>query len=857
MNENNFGELLEFGGLMEGDTELIPLITPEDEEQMNKEETPDELAILPIRNNVLFPGVVIPITVGRDKSIRLINDAYKAKKVIGVVAQKKQDVEAPGFDDLNKIGTVAQVMRVLRMPDGSTTVIIQGKKRFEMNELISEEPYIRATVKQFMDVPHGLGDDKLEALISSLKDLSMNIIRLNPNIPSEAGFAIKNIESPTFLINFISSNMNATVEEKQMLLEKSDLNSRGELLLSLLSKDLQMLEMKNEIQSKVRVDIDRQQREYFLHQQMKTIQEELGESPVEQESRELKDRAKHKKWSKEVEKHFNKELEKMGRMNPSGAEYSVQLNYLETLVDLPWNVYTKDKFDLKKAQQILDRDHFGLEKVKERIIEYLAVLKLKGDMKSPILCLYGPPGVGKTSLGKSIAEALGRKYVRMSLGGLRDEAEIRGHRKTYVGAMPGRIIQNITKAESSNPVFVLDEIDKTGESYHGDPSSALLEVLDPEQNTSFYDNYLEVDYDLSKVMFIATANNLSTIQPALRDRMEIIEVTGYTIEEKLGIAKQHLIPKLLKEHGYDAKNFKISDAVIEKIIEEYTNESGVRGLEKRIGKLVRNRAKEIALNEKFKAEITEEQASKILGPSHQRDKYENNDHLGVVTGLAWTPVGGDILFIESILTAGKGKLSLTGNLGDVMKESAVIALEFLKSHARELKIDPKAFDQQNVHIHVPEGATPKDGPSAGITMLTALASQFTKRKVKKALAMTGEITLRGKVLPVGGIKEKILAARRAGIQEIILCDKNQKDIEDINPDYIKGLRFHYVNNMMDVLQIALLNDGNVKAKSTVKTSALKKAPKKVVAAVKTKKKALATVKKQKTKKVSGPKKRKK
>jgi ATP-dependent Lon protease len=599
--------------------------------------------------------------------------------------------------------------------------------------------------------------------------------------------------------------MNATVEEKQQLLERADLMSRGELLLSFLSKDLQMLEMKNEIQSKVRVDIDKQQREYFLHQQIKTIQDELGENPVEMEVRELRDKAAHKKWTAEVAKHFNKELDKLSRMNPAGAEFSVQLNYLETLVELPWNEFTTDKFDLKKAQNILDRDHFGLEKVKERIIEYLAVLQLKGDMKSPILCLYGPPGVGKTSLGKSIAEALGRKYVRMSLGGLRDEAEIRGHRKTYVGAMPGRVIQNITKAASSNPVFVLDEIDKTGESFHGDPSSALLEVLDPEQNTAFYDNYLEVDYDLSKVLFIATANNLSTIQPALRDRMEIIEVNGYTIEEKIGIARQHLIPKLLKDHGITEKQFSITEDLIEKVIEQYTSESGVRGLEKRLAKLVRHRARQVAMKEKFTKELPSVEALKVLGPSHERDKYENNDHLGVVTGLAWTPVGGDILFIETLLTPGKGgKLTMTGNLGDVMKESAVIAMEYLKANAKKLRIPATAFNKFNVHVHVPEGATPKDGPSAGITMLTALASQFTKRKVKKALAMTGEITLRGKVLPVGGIKEKILAARRAGIKEIILCEKNKADIADINPDYIKGLKFHYVEEMMEVLEIALI-----------------------------------------------------
>jgi ATP-dependent Lon protease len=805
MNDTLFGDLTDFGGIMDGDGELIPLITPEDEENMNREETPEDLPILPIRNNVLFPGVVIPITVGRDKSIKLINDAYKSKQVIGVVAQKRQDIEAPGYEDLYHIGTVAQVMRMLKMPDGSTTIIIQGKKRFELLGLLGEEPYIRAQVRPYMDIPITAPIDNQNALIGALKDMALNILRLSPNIPSEAGFAVKNIESPSFLINFIASNMNATVEEKQQLLERADLMSRGELLLSFLSKDLQMLEMKNEIQSKVRVDIDKQQREYFLHQQIKTIQDELGENPVEMEVRELRDKAAHKKWTAEVAKHFNKELDKLSRMNPAGAEFSVQLNYLETLVELPWNEFTTDKFDLKKAQNILDRDHFGLEKVKERIIEYLAVLQLKGDMKSPILCLYGPPGVGKTSLGKSIAEALGRKYVRMSLGGLRDEAEIRGHRKTYVGAMPGRVIQNITKAASSNPVFVLDEIDKTGESFHGDPSSALLEVLDPEQNTAFYDNYLEVDYDLSKVLFIATANNLSTIQPALRDRMEIIEVNGYTIEEKIGIARQHLIPKLLKDHGITEKQFSITEDLIEKVIEQYTSESGVRGLEKRLAKLVRHRARQVAMKEKFTKELPSVEALKVLGPSHERDKYENNDHLGVVTGLAWTPVGGDILFIETLLTPGKGgKLTMTGNLGDVMKESAVIAMEYLKANAKKLRIPATAFNKFNVHVHVPEGATPKDGPSAGITMLTALASQFTKRKVKKALAMTGEITLRGKVLPVGGIKEKILAARRAGIKEIILCEKNKADIADINPEYIKGLKFHYVKEMMEVLEIALI-----------------------------------------------------
>lgn len=785
-------------------SELIPLMTPEDEAEINNELLPNSLPILPLRNTVLFPGVVIPITAGRDKSIKLIKDANNGSKVIGVVAQKDINVEDPSASDLYQIGTVARILKVLKMPDGNTTIIIQGKKRFELDQVISEKPYISATVKEVPEAKPAVDNQEFSAIIDSIKDLSYRIIKESPNIPTEATFAIKNIESNSFLVNFVSSNMNLLVKEKQELLEINDLKERALATLKYMTVEYQKLELKNDIQSKVQSDINQQQREYFLHQQMKTIQEELGGMSYDEEIEEMQARADKKNWSEEVGEHFNKELAKLQRMNPQVAEYSIQRNYLDLFLDLPWNEFSKDKFDLKRAQRILDRDHYGLEDVKKRIIEYLAVLKLRNDMKSPILCFYGPPGVGKTSLGKSIAEALGREYVRMSLGGLRDEAEIRGHRKTYIGAMPGRILQMLKKAQTSNPVFVLDEIDKLSNSYQGDPSSAMLEVLDPEQNSEFYDNFLEVGFDLSKVMFIATANSLSTIQPALRDRMEIIEVTGYTIEEKTEIAKRHLLPKQLKEHGLDAKDLKIAKPQLEKIVEGYTRESGVRGLEKQIAKMVRHTAKNIAMGEKYNIKITNEDIVEVLGaPKLERDKYENNEVAGVVTGLAWTSVGGDILFIESILSKGKGDLNITGNLGKVMKESATIAMEYIKANAEDFGLNPDIFSKYNVHIHVPEGATPKDGPSAGITMLTSLMSLFTQRKVKKSLAMTGEITLRGKVLPVGGIKEKILAAKRARIKEIILCEDNKRDIAEIKKEYLKGLTFHYVKEMSEVLDIAL------------------------------------------------------
>ena len=787
-------------------SELIPLMTPEDEIEISKEELPSTLPILSLRNTVLFPGVVIPITASRDKSIKLIKDANNFNKLIGVVAQKDESVEDPKVNDIYTIGTVAKILKVLQMPDGNTTVIIQGKKRFEIERVISESPYITSNIKDYPEQNPGNTNSKFSATIDSIKDLSLEIIKRNPNIPSEASFAIKNIESKSFLINFVSSNLNLPVKEKQALLEINDLQRRALKTLKHMNVEFKKLKIKNDIQSKVQNDLSQQQREYFLHQQMKTIQEELGGVSHDSEIDEMKKRAKGKKWNKEIKTHFEKELSKLQRMNPQVSEYSVQRNYLDLLLDLPWNEFSKDKFDLIKANKILNRDHFGLEDVKKRIIEYLAVLKLRKDMKSPILCLQGPPGVGKTSLGKSIAEAIGRKYVRVSLGGLRDEAEIRGHRKTYIGAMPGRIIQNIKKANTSNPVFVLDEIDKLTSSNIGDPSSAMLEVLDPEQNNEFYDNYLEKGFDLSKVMFVATSNNLSNIQPALLDRMEIINVSGYTTEDKIQIGKRFLLPKQIKEHGLIPNQIKISNKVMEKLIEGYTRESGVRGLEKNIAKIVRNCAKNIATDVKYDPNISLDDMTTILGPSKLlRDEYESNEIAGVVTGLAWTRVGGDILFIESILTEGKGKLSITGNLGKVMTESAKIALEYIKSYSAKFNINPEVFNRYNIHIHVPEGATPKDGPSAGIAMLTSLVSLFTQKRIKSRMAMTGEITLRGKVLPVGGIKEKILAAKRAKIKEIILCKQNEPDVNEINKKYIKGLKFHYVSEMSEVIRLALTN----------------------------------------------------
>jgi ATP-dependent Lon protease len=796
---------MELSELHETDAEFIPIVSDESDSDIVDFEMPETLPILPLRNTVIFPGVITPISLGRDMSLKLVKDIQRNNGYFGATAQIEADIDEPTIDDLYHIGTVAKVIKVLEMPDGSTSAIIQGKTRFKLDELIEKEPYFRAKVSHLKDIiPDEDANRNFEALVSSLKDLSLRIIKNSSNLPPEASFAVKNIENSTFLINFICSNTDISVKEKQHLLKIDDLRDRGIKLLEHLSREVQLLELKNDIQSKVKLDIDQQQREYMLHQQMKTIQDELGSSPIEQEIRELKEKAEQKKWGKEVAEIFFKELDKLERLNPATGEYSVQYNYLQTLLDIPWNEYTEDVFDMESAEGILNRDHFGLDGVKERILEHLAVLKLKGDLKSPILCLYGPPGVGKTSLGKSVADALGRKYARMSLGGLHDEAEIRGHRKTYIGAMPGRIIQNLKKAGTANPVFILDEIDKISSSMQGDPAAALLEVLDPEQNENFHDNFLEVDFNLSKVIFIATANTLSTISQPLLDRMELIDVNGYVLEEKIEIAKQHLWPKQLENHGIPKSKLTISKTAISFIIENYTRESGVRELNKTLAKLARKYALKIATNTEFKKAISTDNVKENLGiPRFSKEKWQDVHIPGVVTGLAWTAVGGEILYVETSLSKGNGKLTLTGNLGDVMRESAVLALEYIKANCDTLNIDSKLIEEQNVHIHVPEGAIPKDGPSAGITMATALTSALTGKKVKKRIAMTGEITLIGKVLPVGGIKEKILAAKRAGVKEIILSKENLKDVSEIKDLYIEGLEFHYVNNIKDVIDIAI------------------------------------------------------
>ena len=783
--------------------DFLPIIPLEDEEN-NKEELiiSDSLPLLPLRNTVLFPGVIIPITVGREKSIKSVTDVYKTDKLIGVIAQKDSNIEEPSIQDLERIGTIAKIVQLIKMPDGGTTIIIQGKRRFEIEEIVQSDPYYKAKVKILIDETPKK-DKSFDALINNIKELAGQIIGLSPNMPSEASIVLKNIESPSFLVHFVSSNLNAELKDKQQLLEINNFNERAEMLLRLMHIELQYAELKNKVTNKTRAELDKQQREYFLQQQMKAIKDELGGDNVA-EVKEMQKKAEDKKWSQATKDAFNKGVEKLERMHPSTPDYSVVYNHLDLMLDLPWDDYTQDSYDLKKAKRILDHDHYGMQKIKDRILEYIAVLKLKGDLKSPILCFVGPPGIGKTSLGKSIAAAVNRKYVRLSLGGVHDESEIRGHRKTYIGAMPGRILQSIRKAKSGNPVIILDEIDKVGSDHRGDPSSALLEVLDPEQNNTFYDNYLELEYDLSKVLFIATANTLSSIPIALRDRLEIIDLSGYAIEEKVEIAKKHLLPKQKEMHGLKPTSFKMSDVVIEKLITDHTRESGVRELDRQLASVMRHQAKELVLKGKLKATITNNDLEKILGKTkYNNDLYKMANIPGVAVGLAWTYVGGDILFIEAQLNDGKGEMTLTGNLGNVMKESASTAYSWIKANAKKLGLTSLFYEKKNVHVHIPEGATPKDGPSAGITMMTALASAFTGRKVKPYLAMTGEITLRGQVLPVGGIKEKVLAAKRAGIKEIIMCAQNQNDVTEINPNYIKGLKFHYVKTMNQVLDIAL------------------------------------------------------
>lgn len=804
MSKIDLSDLLQ-DNLSEDSQDYLSILGDEKEMLNDNSNIPDTLPILPLRNTVLFPGVIMPINIGRDKSLKLVRFAYKQNAMIGVIAQKDILTENPQQADLYATGTVASVLKLLEMPDGTTTAIIQGKKRFHLEDILYDEPYHVGKIIVKEEDKSGTEDQEYNAISEALKEMAMKIVRFSSNIPNEASFALKNIESMLFLVNFISSNTEIDYRSKQELLEIDQLKERASKLLELLGKQVKILELKEDIQKKVKVDLDKQQREYLLHQQMKTIQNELGNNPADEDLQELEEAASKKKWPKNVEEIFQKELQKLKRQNPATPDYSVQFNYVKELTELPWGDYSEDNFDLKKASEILDADHYGLDKVKERILEYLAVLKLKGDMKSPILCLYGPPGVGKTSLGKSVARALNREFVRMSLGGLHDESEIRGHRRTYIGAMPGRIIQSIKKAGTSNPVFILDEIDKVGQDFRGDPQSALLEVLDPEQNTAFHDNYLDIDYDLSKVMFIATANDISTIAPPLRDRMEMIEVSGYLMEEKIEIAKRHLIPKQLSNHGLIAEQITFSDEILSYIIDKYTRESGVRGLDKTLAKIMRQVAKNVALDPNFTIQPTIKTVEEYLGtPIFTREEYQGNELPGVVTGLAWTAVGGEILYIESSISKGKGILTMTGSLGDVMKESATLALEYIKSHAEELGISPTAVEEHNIHIHVPAGAVPKDGPSAGITMVTSLASSLTGRKVKKALAMTGEITLRGKVLPVGGIREKILAAKRAGIKEVILCCENKKDIDEIKKEYVKGITFHFVDHIREVLEIALI-----------------------------------------------------